>query len=672
MSKTLYYSIKFVTLHETKPSDFGVNLSIGNVTIPYVEKYRTPLGWQNENGIALPYFDYAEFVVAEATFDRNAYRSYNEPGGKATYPADAKGGGTTIETYAVWSSVSVPDDFVIPGDVMSPSPPPPPTPTDDGVGSDFREAWMDDARDTLVALYESEGYPARDLVTLINGHYSLFKDTAGHMQDQFKLMDRAWKGEISVGELNSQSDAAARDLIAQLAGSVIKVPDTVSIALSKLVTHYVDKPENRTVEVVISSGPIDAVGATLIRSLGGPGGTAFSDHAGVANIVVAGQGNDTVYGNTGNDTLLGGEGIDTIDYSAITEAGGITINLDDPSAFYEGTFFDHVVGFENVVGSQGSDRIHGSGVANSFSGGNGDDQMSGYAGRDTFVGGDGWDGFFGGEDIDTVIYDTPNGSAGIVVHMADQTLHLPGEPYEGPNTGEAAGDYFDGIENVISTERRDEVWGNELSNYLKSRGGNDSLKGLENNDVLNGGTGGDQLDGGTGIDIAIYIDATTAVRASLADQSVNRGEAKGDTYVSIEGLRGSKLGDQLFGDHRANYLDGYFGNDTLTGGSGRDFFDFRFSLGASGVDTITDFKHDRDTIRLDDAVFTAIGSSLSKSEFYARAGASEAHDTSDHIIYDTSTGRLYYDADALGGRAAIHFATLAGRPTLGVADFEMI
>ncbi|EBW1603785.1 calcium-binding protein, partial [Salmonella enterica subsp. enterica serovar Kottbus] len=49
-----------------------------------------------------------------------------------------------------------------------------------------------------------------------------------------------------------------------------------------------------------------------------------------------------------------------------------------------------------------------------------------------------------------------------------------------------------------------------------------------------------------------------------------------------------------------------------------------------------------------------------------------AHDASDRIIYETDTGRLYYDANgsAAGGRMMI--ATLTGAPTITHADFFIV
>jgi Ca2+-binding RTX toxin-like protein len=50
-----------------------------------------------------------------------------------------------------------------------------------------------------------------------------------------------------------------------------------------------------------------------------------------------------------------------------------------------------------------------------------------------------------------------------------------------------------------------------------------------------------------------------------------------------------------------------------------------------------------------------------------------AHDADDRIVYNTATGALYYDADGIGGEAAIQFATLSGSPDhLTAADFAVL
>lgn len=42
------------------------------------------------------------------------------------------------------------------------------------------------------------------------------------------------------------------------------------------------------------------------------------------------------------------------------------------------------------------------------------------------------------------------------------------------------------------------------------------------------------------------------------------------------------------------------------------------------------------------------------------------------IVYETDTGRLFYDADGAGGKGAVQFALLSGKPTISIRDFELI
>ena len=82
-------------------------------------------------------------------------------------------------------------------------------------------------------------------------------------------------------------------------------------------------------------------------------------------------------------------------------------------------------------------------------------------------------------------------------------------------------------------------------------------------------------------------------------------------------------------------------------------------MAAAQVDTIQGYSVADDTILLDDAIFTALGSPGTLAAGAFKAGTA-ATDADDRIIYNSGTGALLYDADGVGGAAAVQFATLTG------------
>ena len=82
-------------------------------------------------------------------------------------------------------------------------------------------------------------------------------------------------------------------------------------------------------------------------------------------------------------------------------------------------------------------------------------------------------------------------------------------------------------------------------------------------------------------------------------------------------------------------------------------------MAAAQVDTFQGYSVADDTILLDDAIFTALGSPGTLAAGAFKAGAA-ATDADDRIIYNSGTGALLYDADGVGGAAAVQFATLTG------------
>ena len=143
------------------------------------------------------------------------------------------------------------------------------------------------------------------------------------------------------------------------------------------------------------------------------------------------------------------------------------------------------------------------------------------------------------------------------------------------------------------------------------------------------------------------------------------------THASTDAidLTGSSTGQTVVGNAGSNVLDGKGGNDLLAGLGGEDTFAFTSALGAGNVDTLFDFSVDDDTIALDDAIFTELGAALDAGEFVIGTAALDADD---RIIYDSATGALFYDADGLGGAAAVQFATLTPGLALTVSDFAVI
>ncbi len=110
----------------------------------------------------------------------------------------------------------------------------------------------------------------------------------------------------------------------------------------------------------------------------------------------------------------------------------------------------------------------------------------------------------------------------------------------------------------------------------------DVLQGGNGDDWLAGGTGADTLDGGAGSDTADYLPAPEKVVADLLQPQRNTSSAYGDSYVSIENLRGTMYADDLRGDELANVINGHIGNDFIMGRGGDDVL-----LGSNGNDTVS-------------------------------------------------------------------------------------
>ena len=98
---------------------------------------------------------------------------------------------------------------------------------------------------------------------------------------------------------------------------------------------------------------------------------------------------------------------------------------------------------------------------------------------------------------------------------------------------------------------------------------------------------------------------------------------------------------------------------------------FDTTLGAANIDTIISFIVADDTIVLENAIFTALGAGPLLGG--ALNGGAAATQADDRIIFNSTTKALLYDADGVGGVAAIQFATLTSiSGALSAADFLIV
>lgn len=231
------------------------------------------------------------------------------------------------------------------------------------------------------------------------------------------------------------------------------------------------------------------------------------------------------------------------------------------------------VGVDNILaplqldGGAEADLLQGAGRNDLLRGFGGADTLVGGAGNDTLEGGAGADLLQGGAGIDTASH----AETGDRVRV---DLQIPSR-----NSGMAAGDMLEGIENLVGGTGNDMLAGDSGANRLDGgrgadrlvgRAGDDHLLGGHGRDRLEGGTGTDRIDGGHGRDRVVYDRAGAGLRVDLAKPHTNEGEAADDTLISVEDVTGSVHDDRLYGDKRANALDGGDGRDRLLGRGGDD------------------------------------------------------------------------------------------------------
>jgi Ca2+-binding RTX toxin-like protein len=166
---------------------------------------------------------------------------------------------------------------------------------------------------------------------------------------------------------------------------------------------------------------------------------------------------------------------------------------------------------------------------------------------------------------------------------------------------------------INGTVNADNLLGTAANDTINGLAGNDTINGAAGNDAINGGAGNDDLNGGTGV-------------------------------------------------------------DALTGGTGADTFRFDAN-GPANSDQITDFNiAEGDRIALAASVFTDIGNAgagLTAAQFLAGPGVVSATSRAQRILFNTTTGALFWDVDgSRNNNAPIQFATV--NPVAALTNTQFI
>ena len=227
-----------------------------------------------------------------------------------------------------------------------------------------------------------------------------------------------------------------------------------------------------------------------------------------------------------------------------------------------------------LVGGPDNDTLTGGPCDDTLDGKAGDDTLSGLGGDDLLIGGLGADTLDGGDGFDYAGY--RRSPQGVRVEL-DGTKDSEG--YIIAELAEAHGDRLRNIEGILGSDYGDVLTGDDNANRLYGYDGADTLTGGGGNDLLHGGPGADTLDGGAGtFDYADYRDSPEGVTIDFSQMkdadgyiTASGGDAGGDKLKNIKVILGSAHDDTLIADTIARRgLFGYDGDDTLTGGTGRD------------------------------------------------------------------------------------------------------
>lgn len=300
-----------------------------------------------------------------------------------------------------------------------------------------------------------------------------------------------------------------------------------------------------------------------------------------------------------------------------------------------------IIEWDGLIGTDANEKLTGT---------DGSDTIDGKGGNDRIKSGDGDDIIYAGDGNDTV--DAGDGNNTIIAETSD----------------------------THSDDGNDKITSGDGDDFIASGTGDDTIKAGNGNNLVIGGSGDDKITTGSGNDI-INIDG-----------------------VYVEDGVGGEGNDTIRAGAGNDYIVLGSGHDKVWGGSGSDAFVFDTLPSGSTTSTtqnpdgsvtvktlihqIRDFDAGSDggtvdTIVFDTSKFSAFVGEEDEITFSAtnfvkgrglNAASSNETGVDDYLIFDTRSGKLYYDAD---GSATEHgsvlIAVIKGKTSdLNFEDFDFI
>ncbi|MFO1065109.1 MAG: DUF642 domain-containing protein [Pirellulales bacterium] len=260
----------------------------------------------------------------------------------------------------------------------------------------------------------------------------------------------------------------------------------------------------------------------------------------------------------------GTSGAGKLEFRAVGTQDSLGGYIDDVKMFKLAPAASLRAGNDILDGGAGNDRLYGQFGDDRLSGGAGDDVLDGGSGNDTLIGGAGADTLKGGAGYDTADYSSS--TDGVTVLLENVDAHGPNAgKLAGGIGGDAQGDKYESIENVVGTNKADYVYGQASGTNASLGDGNDTF---DNNYF---GKGSDVVDGGAGDDMIWTGDGNDTLIGGTGNDML-AGEMGNDT------LRGDEGNDTLYGGDGDDTLVGGVGNDYLDGGTGTDTARFTGSI----------------------------------------------------------------------------------------------